>query len=191
MLVTGPHLASCWHDLPSEDGVDLVELRRFDQLAISQWMWEDSNGFPDESGQEALLALTGGWPTLIGQVVNQLADNGGDRDQALAYCRQQLGSHPAALVADTGVQEDACLAAAWRTLAADKPETPDELAELLGLHGDETTPDLGPQALRAHGYADTGDLVEALRLLGALEPWEGRLRCEPVLAAATRAAETR
>lgn len=94
---------------------------------------------------------------------------------------------PAGFVADTGVLADECLAAAWRLLVAENaPETPEDLAELLKLHGEESVSALEEQSLRAHGYCDTADLVEALRLLGALEPKEGRLVCEPVLAAATR-----
>ncbi|MFI0355312.1 hypothetical protein [Actinomadura sp. 9N407] len=193
VLVTGPHLASSWRDLLARDGVDLVELRRFDRLAIRQWMWEDAHGFPDEAGQEALLACTGGWPTLIGQVVNRLAVEGGDRDRALAYCRDRLRTDPSRLISDTGVREDPCLAAAWRVLVADiapdAPESPDDLADLLELHGEEATPDLGTATLEAHGYSGTADLVEALRLLGALESREGQLGCEPVLAEATRNAD--
>ncbi|MGI5418955.1 AAA family ATPase [Actinomadura luteofluorescens] len=195
VLVTGASMASSWLDLLSEDGVDVVELRRFDQLAIRQWMWEDANGFPGAGEQEDLLRLTGGWPTLIGQVVNRLNDNGEDRDQALAYCRDQLRTQPAALISDTGVQADACLAAAWQVLVSDiapeEPQSPDDLADLLTMHGDDGTPDLTLQGLASHGYSDTADLVEILRILGALEPFEGLLRCEPVLAEATQAAEAR
>lgn len=191
VLVTGVQLACVWRDILSADGVDLVELRRFDRLAIRQWMWEDSHGFPDEAGQEALLAETGGWPTLIGQVVNRLADSGGDRDQALGQCREQLLRNPGEFVADTGVQADECLAAAWQVLVMENtPDTPEELADLLDLHGEETVPALSEPALKEHGYSGTADLVEALRLLGALEPREGRLSCEPVLAEATRRSGT-
>lgn len=187
VLVTGAHLAPVWRDLQSRDGVDLVELRRFNRLAIRQWMWEEAHGFPDDAGQDALLACTGGWPTLIGQIVTRVEEQGGDRDQALQQCQQQLREDPAGFVADTGVLADECLAAAWRLLVAENaPETPEDLAELLKLHGEESVSALEEQSLRAHGYCDTADLVEALRLLGALEPKEGRLVCEPVLAAATR-----
>ncbi|NDU74170.1 AAA family ATPase [Actinomadura sp. DSM 109109] len=192
VLVTGPHLACSWQSLLDEDGVDLIELRRFDQLAIRQWMWEDANGFPGVEEQVDLLDLTGGWPVLIGQVVNRLNENGGDRDQALAHCQEQLRTQPTALVSAAGVQADASLAAAWQVLVTDiapgEPQSTGYLAELLALHGDETARDLAPEALRSRGYSDTGDLVEVLRVLGALEPCEGLLRCEPVLAAATRAA---
>ncbi|GAA4390457.1 hypothetical protein GCM10023088_66370 [Actinomadura verrucosospora] len=194
VLVTGANMASSWLDLLSEDGVDVVELRRFDQLAIRQWMWEDANGFPGVGEQEDLLRLTGGWPTLIGQVVSRL-NNGEDRDQALAYCRDQLRAHPAALISDTGVQADACLAAAWQVLVSDiapeEPQSSDDLADLLTMHGDDDTPDLTLPALASHGYSDTADLVEILRILDALEPFKGLLRCEPVLAEATQVAEAR
>jgi hypothetical protein len=187
VLVTGVHLACVWRGLLSRDDVDLIELRRFDRLAIRQWMLEDSYGFPDEAGQNALLTDTGGWPTLIGQVVNRLADIDTNRDQALERCREQLRAKPGKFVADTGVLADECLAAAWRALVEeDKPETSEYLADLLDLYGEESTPALGERNLKEHGYSGTADLVEALRLLGALEPREGRLMCEPVLAEATR-----
>ncbi len=192
VLVTGVQLAGIWREIPSLDGVDLVELRRFDRLAIRQWMLEDSYGFPDEAGQKALLAETGGWPTLIGYVVNRLTDNGGNRDHALERCREQLQQNPGELVADTGVGADKCLAEAWRVMTGEnKPETPEYLAELLQLHGDVSTSALSEQVLKEKGYSGTADLVEALRLLGALESHEGRLVCEPVLAGATRRAGSR
>lgn len=187
ILVTGVHLANVWRDLQSRDDVDLVELRRFGPAAIRQWMLEDSYGFPDEAGQKALLAATGGWPTLVGQVVNQLTGNGDDRERALERCREQLSGNPREFVSTTGVLADDCLAAAWRALVGeDKPETPEDLADLLDLYGEESTPALSERNLKEHGYSGTSDLVEALRLLGALEPREGRLICEPVLAEATR-----
>ncbi|WP_119726724.1 hypothetical protein [Thermomonospora amylolytica] len=190
VLVTGVHLACTWRNLPSHDGVDLVELRRFDRPAIRQWMWEESYGFTDEKGQEDLLACTGGWPTLIGQVVTRIAGHGGDRDEALEHCREYLRRSPGQFVADTGVLADPCLEAAWRLLVKENaPDTPEDLAALLELHGqpgEERIPGLGPRSLTEHGYGSAADLVEALRLLGALEPGEGRLACEPVLAEATR-----
>lgn len=192
VLVTGVQLACVWQDILSGDGVDLVELRRFDRLAIRQWMWEDSHGFPDEAGQETLLAETGGWPTLVGHVVNRLADSGGDRDQALGRCREQLRRNPGEFVANTGVQADECLAAAWQVLVDENtPEAPEDLADLLDLHGEEAAPALSERTLKQNGYSGTADLVEVLRLLGALEPQEGRLGCEPVLAEATRRRGTR
>ncbi|HEX2314480.1 MAG TPA: ATP-binding protein [Thermomonospora sp.] len=187
VLVTGPDLACVWRDLLVQDGIDVVQLRRFDRLAIRQWMWEESYGFTDEAGQDALLAVTGGWPTLIGQVVNRIHEHGADRDVALRHCREYLRRSAAQFVAETGVLADECLAAAWRVLVAeDAPEPAGYLADLLDLHAEEVAA-LCPEALEEHGYGGTADLVEALRLLGALEPREGRLACEPVLAGATRA----
>jgi len=187
VLVTGPGLARVWSDLQCRDGVDLMELRRFNRLAIRQWMWEEAHGFPDEKGQDALLVCTGGWPMLIGQIVDRVGERGVERDRALRWCQERLRRDPEEFVAATGVLADECLSAAWRQLVAeDAPETPEDLAELLELHGEETLPALSARSLRAHGYSGTADLVEVLRLLGALEPREGRLSCEPVLAEATR-----
>ncbi|QKG20504.1 hypothetical protein [Actinomadura verrucosospora] len=192
VLVAGASLAPAWVSAAADDGVELVELRRFDGPAVRQWMSEDSQqGFPDEAGQEALLVRTGGWPALIGQIVQRLAEHGGGREQVLDDCDRQLRDAPADFVRSTGVLADRCLAAAWRAFAADEtPDVPDELAMLLELHGEENVADLSPAALADLGYTGTADLVEALRVLGALVPADGRrLRCEPVLAAATRRME--
>ncbi|WP_329521366.1 hypothetical protein [Spirillospora sp. NBC_01491] len=187
VLVTTARLAPEWVKAAELDSVELLQLRRFEAPAIRQWMSEDSQGFPDEAGQDALLARTGGWPTLIGQVVHRLAEHGGNRDQALDHCRDQLLGAPAEFVRSTGVLADAALAAAWRVLVdEDDADTPDNLAVLLDMHAEDSAAELAPSSLEALGYASTADLVEALRMLGALVPDEGRMACEPVLAEATR-----
>lgn len=188
VLVAGSSLAPAWIATAELDGVELVELRRFDRPAVRQWMSEDSQqGFPDEAGQEALLQCTGGWPILIGQVVQRLAEHGGHRDQALDHCVERLHRHPAEFVRSTGVLADRCLTSAWRVLVAENaPDALEDLATLLDMHGEQPSPDLAAPALGEAGYASTVDLIEALRVLGALVPAEGRLACEPVLADATR-----
>ncbi|WP_165495438.1 ATP-binding protein, partial [Actinomadura roseirufa] len=192
VLVADPTLTPAWTEAATRDGVELVELRRFDRPAVRQWMSEDSQqGFPDEAGQEALLAATGGWPCLIGHVVHRLAEHGGDRDEALRHCAERLRREPGAFVRSTGVLADPALAAAWRVLAAEEaPYDPGDLATLLDMHGEESVPALAPAALSGRGYTGTADLVEAFRVLGALVPVDGRLACEPVLAEATRLMET-
>ncbi|QXJ20398.1 hypothetical protein AGRA3207_001103 [Actinomadura graeca] len=192
VLVAGPMLAPAWVRIETREGIELVGLRRYDLPAIRQWMWEDALGFPDDAGQRELVARTGGWPTLVGRVVTSLTRHGGDRDQALGRCLEQVWSRPERMLGDAGVRGEERLAAAWRVLVAhDEPETPEDLAALLAAHGEETTPELALDALHACGYAGPRDLVEALRVLGVLVPAGGRLACEPVLAEATRRAEGR
>ncbi|WP_157406284.1 hypothetical protein [Actinomadura chibensis] len=190
VLVAGPASAPAWLRCASADDVELVPLRRFDPPAVRQWMLEDSLGFPDDAGQRELVRRTGGWPTLVGRVVTGIAERGGDRDHALDAVLRQVRAKPAALLDDTGVRADECLAAAWRVLVEwDARETPEDFAALLAASGEQGTSALTPDALRAHGYTGTRDLVDALRTLGALEPAGGLLACEPVLAEATRWAD--
>ncbi|MFG1852470.1 hypothetical protein ACGFJT_11575 [Actinomadura geliboluensis] len=187
VLVAGPAAAAGWLRYAADDDVELVPLRRFDPPAIRQWMLEDSLGFPDDTGQRELVRRTGGWPTLVGRVVTAL--DGRDRDQALDNVRRQVQARPAAFLDDTGVRADPCLAAAWHVLVEeDDRGTAADLTALLTLYGEAETPALTPAVLREHGYGGTADLVEALRVLGALEPVDDGLGCEPVLADATKRA---
>ncbi|NVI87589.1 hypothetical protein, partial [Actinomadura sp. BRA 177] len=185
VLVAGPAAAAGWLRYAADDDVELVPLRRFDAPAIRQWMLEDSLGFPDDAGQRELLRRTGGWPTLVGRVVTGLA--GRDRDQALDAVLRQVRAKPSTFLDDTGVRADPCLAAAWHVLVKeDDRGTIEDLTTLLTLYGEDGTAGLTPPDLREHGYDGLHDLVEALRVLGALEPVDGELACEPVLADATR-----
>ncbi|MFC0040277.1 hypothetical protein [Actinomadura rayongensis] len=191
VLVVGPALAPAWVRASARDDVSLTRLRRFDASAVRQWMWEDSQEFTDEAGQEALLARTGGWPTLIGRVVTRITE-GDDREQALERCRDELRQHPGALLDDVGVTADPALRSAWRLLVSlGGAETPDDLAGLLALYAEDSVPDLTAGPLGELGYGRINDVVEALRVLGALVPEDGKLVCEPVLAEATRRAEAR
>ncbi|WP_171064519.1 hypothetical protein [Actinomadura soli] len=187
VLIAGPASAAAWLHCTEAADVELVPLRRFDPPAIRQWMLEDALGYPDDAGQRDLVRRTGGWPVLVGRVVTGLAGPGRDRDQMLESVLRHVRDRPRSFLDDTGVRADPCLAAAWRTLVAeDARETAEDLAALLALFGEEGTPGLRPPDLREHGYAGTHDLVEALRVLGALDSAGGALACEPVLAGATR-----
>ncbi|MFC4051721.1 hypothetical protein ACFOY4_18700 [Actinomadura syzygii] len=190
VLVAGPASAPAWLRCASADDVELVPLRRFDPPAVRQWMLEDSLGFPDDAGQRELVRRTGGWPALVGRVVTGIAERGGDRDHALDAVLRQVRARPAALLDDTGVHADECLAAAWRELVNwDGRETPEDFAALLALSEEQGASALAPDALHARGYTGTRDLVDALRTLGALDSAGGLLACEPVLAEATRWAD--
>lgn len=195
VLVAGPAAAAAWTRTVDAEDVELVALRRFDASAIRQWMWEDSLGFPDDGGQRDLVRRTGGWATLVGRVVGLLAEHAGDPDQALEHVLAQLRERPETFLEDVGVRADGCLDAAWRVLVEEAHqsaeglcESAEDLAALLSMYGEDERPMLSPGDLAAHGYAGTHDLVEALKVLGALVPVDGGLACEPVLAEATRLA---
>ncbi|MCC5579040.1 hypothetical protein IMZ11_25780 [Microtetraspora sp. AC03309] len=167
---------------------ELIELQRFNRPSVRQWMHEAGLGFQDETSQDALLRVTGGWPLLISKVISALTGSA-DRDHALDACRSYLERAPEEFVRSTGVLSGRALGAAWHTLVeADAAETPDTLAELLAWTGqdDETHP-LSETGLQEEGYLSTAGLIEVLRILGAVvDQGDGRIRLEPVLLQTTR-----
>ncbi|RBQ14362.1 hypothetical protein DP939_41105 [Spongiactinospora rosea] len=190
VLVATPELAVLWPALARWAGGagQVVGLRRFDRRALALWADEDDIGLSGEADRQAVLQVTGGWPALVGEVVRGLAQGEGER--ALAACRTRLERSPEAFVRSTGVLSGAAVAAAWRLLAAQTEiaDSAETLAGLLALAGaDEPGHPLSEAALRAEGHSSTADLVEVLRMLGALTPRpDGRLEREEVLASATR-----
>lgn len=194
-LVAPPECASEW--LSAGRGADaggdgsggltgraeLIELQRFNQAAVRQWMHEVDLGFRDRSSQDALLRTTGGWPLLISRVVRTLAARDTDPEHALERCRDYLAEAPEEFVRSTGVLAGPALDAAWQILveildAAESPET------LAGILADDTR--LSEPNLLEEGFTSTADLVEVLRILGALVPQDdGTLQPEPVLLQAT------
>ncbi|PZG49046.1 hypothetical protein C1I98_12045 [Spongiactinospora gelatinilytica] len=190
VLVATPEHAVLWPALARQAGGSgqVIGLRRFDRRALARWADEDDIGLPGEADRQAVLAVTGGWPALVGDVVKGLTEGEGER--ALASCRTRLERSPEAFVRSTGVLSGAAVAAAWRLLAAQTEiaDSAETLAGLLALAGaDEPGHPLSEAALRAEGHSSTADLVEVLRMLGALAPGpDGRLEREEVLAAATR-----
>ncbi|MBA2894910.1 hypothetical protein [Nonomuraea soli] len=194
-LVTPPEHASEWltasraaHPGVSAPG-QLVELQRFNRPGIKQWMHEAGLGFQDESSQDTLLRITGGWPSLISRVTNELARPNSDREQALERCRAYLERHPAEFVRSTGVLSGQAIAAAWATLVEwSEVTTPDTLAEVLAMTGaDDATHPLYPANLQQEGFIAASDLVEVLRILGALVVLrDGMMQPEQVLLSATR-----
>ncbi|WP_327045353.1 hypothetical protein OG320_27155 [Microbispora sp. NBC_01189] len=194
-LVAPPECASEW--LSAGRGADaggdgsggltgraeLIELQRFNQAAVRQWMHEVDLGFRDRSSQDALLRTTGGWPLLISRVVRTLAARDTDPEHALERCRDFLAEAPEEFVRSTGVLAGPALDAAWQILveildAAESPET------LAGILADDTR--LSEPNLLEEGFTSTADLVEVLRILGALVPQDdGTLQPEPVLLQAT------
>ena len=86
-----------------------------------------------------------------------------------------------------GILRDPVLALAWRNVIEVAPAGPEELIDYLRMAGEERGSLLGPDGLRAHGYGSLADVVQALRVVGALEQRaDGILVCEPDLVAATR-----
>ncbi|WP_093167942.1 hypothetical protein [Sinosporangium album] len=168
---------------------ELIELQPFNKAAVRQWMHEEELGFQDEPSQEALLRITGGWPLLISKVIHALRGGNADRDHALEACQAHVDQAPEEFVRSTGVLTDTVIRTAWRTLVeTDESDTPEGLAEWLNLAaaGDETHP-LSQSGLHEEGYTSTSDLVEVLRILGALRVRsDGRLQPEPVLMKATQ-----
>ncbi|MEV3980604.1 hypothetical protein [Nonomuraea sp. NPDC049758] len=168
---------------------DLIELQPFNKAAVRQWMHEEGLGFQDEPSQDALLRITGGWPSLISRVVHALKGGRADRDLALEACQASVERSPKEFVQSTGVLSDKVIRTAWRTLVeTDECDTPEVLAEWLTLAaaGDEPHA-LSESGLAEEGYMSTSDLIEVLRILGALRPLsDGRLRPEPVLVKATQ-----
>lgn len=166
---------------------ELMELRRFDAASIRQWMREEAHAFQSPHSQQQLLAATGGWPMLIGEVLGEGIV--ADPDAALDRCHRLLRDTPQALVSASGVDALPPVWAAWQALVEiDEPGAPADLAELLAP-GEEAGHPLGPEALRRHHLRSIADVIEVLRMLGALIPAPGdahELVCEPVLAGATR-----
>ncbi len=201
-LVAPPEHASEWLSAgrgaePEDDSLggltgvaELIELQRFNHAAVRQWMHEVGLGFQDRSSQDALLRTTGGWPLLISKVVQTLTAGDPDPEHALERCRRHLEEVPEEFVRSTGVLSGSALSSAWQTLVeildtAESPETLSDLLTSIGSDGDDHP--LSEANLQEEGFISTADLVEVLRILGALVPQDdGTLRPEPVLLKATQ-----
>ncbi|MEV6984190.1 hypothetical protein AB0M95_23450 [Sphaerisporangium sp. NPDC051017] len=193
-LVAPPELVPVW--LAVASGADelarrvwLVELRRYDQPDVRQWMNDADLGYRGEADQEALLGVTGGWPKLISKVVEERPS---DREHALEQCRVWIRENTEEFVRSTGVMRDATLWQAWRHLVEAGPARPEDLADYLEVAGGESSEPLRRDLLAANDYPSYAALVDVLRSLGALEPKaDGSFACEPVLAAASERLEVR
>jgi hypothetical protein len=183
VALTGPRHALLWadfaaHSQTSAEAVRLVELRRWDLAGLRMWMRDTELPFQDEDARKALLEATGGWPVLVDRVIDTVAGGTGSPQAALDNLSAQLRMEEGAneLINATGVATYPEVASVWGTLVdLDEPAFHDELTELL-------LDDAG-----GHSAA----FVDVLRVLGALTVTEeGRLVCEPVLAAAWRTARS-
>ncbi|MFF0572976.1 hypothetical protein [Streptosporangium saharense] len=188
IAVLPARLSALWHG-------QIVELGRFNRVGIRQWL-NEIHALHNEDA-ESVLRVTSGWPTLVHLVADNLRLRAG-LGAALTECRSHLEDSAADFVASTGVNDHPVLAAAWSVLVTEEDiYTAADLAELLRIYGESGEPLLRDP--ETHGFDGTEGIVEALRLLGALEPRTDqqarkhpgsnqkglRLTCEPVLRAAT------
>ncbi|MEV0353239.1 hypothetical protein AB0H88_46440 [Nonomuraea sp. NPDC050680] len=165
---------------------ELIELQRFNRPAVRQWMYEVGLGFQEDPDRASLLRTTGGWPLLISKVINMLTDGDADRDHALDSCQAYLEREPEQFVQSTGVLSSTAISSAWRMLVElSDSDTPETLADFLA--SEDAGHPLAEASLEEEGYISTADLVEVLRILGALVPQDdGKLMLEPVLTKATQ-----
>ncbi|QLH25005.1 hypothetical protein [Streptomyces sp. Rer75] len=182
VLVTGPQQSFLWAGEPG-DHTEIVSVHRFDPAGIRLWMWDAELPFQEPRLQAELLQRTGAWPYLVHQVIEcYVSREAKDRDDAYARMEAALAQAPEAMLARCGLRANRSLSAAWRQLVAlgeKEGQDPDLFCELLPMSED---PDLDPEVLRSDGYGSLRDVVEVLRLLGALvEDASGLLMTEPLL----------
>src|SRR5690606_18583215 len=95
--------------------VDVVELRRFGRSGVGQWrLLDDFEPIARGAFHERLFRVTGGWPSLVNEVVREVV--GGERrtpQEALARVEARLLGAPDAFVASTGVTAHPAVLAAW------------------------------------------------------------------------------
>ena len=201
-LIAGPEFAAMWvaAGKTADDSCGLTELRRFDATGLRLWLHETTGSFQDKASQAELLSATGGWPILLHEVVNDLANqdsSAGDSFDPLAKLRHRLSTAHGAgeLATACGIRKLPALSAAWDFLVrlTDNQDSNEELevfAELCGMAADEDplgeAGPLSPQSLVEAGFTSMLDVLEALRMMGVLSPVADKFTCEPVLARATR-----
>ncbi len=150
------------------EGLQVVELRRYDQAALEAWAIDEQRAFQDADSRGRLLKLTGGWPSLVERVSERLHGHGEEAEAAMAWLESWLATpHGAStFVAEAGLG-DSQLGLAYQTIAdaVGDPEDPEEIESLIsGLHP-------SPRAA-----------IAVLRAVGALvvDP-TGSLSPEPIL----------
>jgi hypothetical protein len=107
VLLTTPSQAAMWVrcDRDADQSSGLTELRRFDSVGLRLWLTETTLPFQDEASRAELLRVTGGWPTLVNQVVDTFyAGDRGTAPDPLQQVRASLAvpSNAARLVAACG-----------------------------------------------------------------------------------------
>ncbi len=156
---------------PSADTpVQVLALRRYDQLGTRAWSSSYEDVFQDEGSRQDLLELTGGWPALIDLADDIIGANPAAPNSVVLGQLRELLSEEVVRRALASVLTDALPAAQglFALLGADPTQSAsaEELAELVDEPG-----------------VDGGAVVEALRSLGALATTPtGDLRAEALLA---------
>lgn len=185
-LVVGPPSAPIWINL-----AERVDLTRLDRVGLRLLCDEENLPFHDDADRDRLLALTGGWPTLVDQVVTMARGSGlvPSRDQLLKQFEhwfavpQRYESHLSTVLGspDSAADVPRTLAAALRIIAPVvdvSGATQEDLCDFLLSEG------VG-ESFQQSAFHALGDVITTLTALGCLVPEpDGMLRCEPVLARA-------
>lgn len=204
-LVAGPELASVWLTVAksADASSGLTELHRFDAVGLRLWLSETTLPFQDDASRNELLKVTGGWPMLVNRVVERHLNrdstdsHGGHAAESLAGLTAWLKTTDGATAFEqaAGVRALPALSAAWDVLlsfASTEGSDIETLAEFVADLSEDTlgsdgTSAAGEVALKEAGFASVADVVEVLRMMGALQPTgEATWTCEPVLAAASQ-----
>lgn len=192
VLLAGPAHVDTWLSAagvtggPLAEHARLVELGRLDQAALRLWMAEESLPFQDEGSRSRLLEVTGGWPVAVDRIVETVAQPLTAVEEVLASAESRLDqpANASALLEAVGVVAGTTLGEAWRIVVELGAAPAGDIVDLL----ESDTGPLSEHEVAAAGLGDLRGVVEALRILGALEPGDGGLlHPQPVLARATRA----
>ncbi|GAB2853604.1 hypothetical protein GCM10022221_61380 [Actinocorallia aurea] len=184
VAVVPPRYAALWTRLKDTPPARVLELVPFSAEEIARRVAADpALGFG--LGPDELFRLTGGWPSLLDLLLRAGVR---DAEEARDVCARHLSGEPRGFVRSTGVLDDPTLEAAWTVLTRQSEDGPaQDLAVWLEVAGESDQPALSLSALAASGYADHAEVVEVLRVLGALRAQGGEkpvLACEPLLSAA-------
>lgn len=201
VLISAVAQAPLWLEAQEQSDMScgVTGLRRYGRTDLRLWLTDTTLPFQDDATRNELLAVTGGWPMRINKVAEALT---GDRElhartDPLDRVRAEFSSieHAEALVAASGVRSDDVLRQAWETLVAEHYDDridPETIAWALTEHAMHSEADrdcLTEEYLAQTPYKEASGVVEVLRILGLLilDPVDGLLHVEPVMAAATRA----
>ena len=200
ILITGAAQAPLWVRATAEADASssLTALHRYDNTGLRLWLNETTIPFQDDASRAELLAVSGGWPTLLNRVANaSIGERDADgRADALDDLRDWLAqpANAETFLEALGVRTDDVLRAAWNflvtALSGDASDAR-TIAELMALSAaEEQYAALTPERLDAAGYGNTEALVDIFRTLGVLvaDAPDGQLRLEPVAAASAACA---
>ncbi len=188
VLIVAPAASPGWIGWPRR-----IDLARLDRCQLRAACEHDRLPFAGDAALDALLDVTGGWPTLLDAVAAELTGAGPDADPAAALVEvaARLGSPAGAarLLAQVGLDETTpvglALAGAFRAVADltdAAADPPDALIEVLRCD------DRLARTAAAAGFASLAAVLETLRALGCVRVDDaGALRAETMLTRALRA----